>query len=58
MTALITLNKRLSPLQIDADTGHDVTLRDVLTAALLSNLTIKISHAGHGIYKMEITTGR
>jgi len=45
LSALITLNKNLSPLQLDAYKGDSVSLRDVLTSSLVSNLPIKISAA-------------
>ncbi len=44
LSALITLNQKLSPLQLDAYmTGEKISLRDVLKSALVNNLPIKIS---------------
>ncbi len=43
LSALITLNQRLSPLQLDAYSGDKIGLRDVLKSALVNNLPIKIS---------------
>jgi outer membrane protein TolC len=43
LSALITLNKNLSPLQLDAYSGDKISLRDVLKSALINNLPIKIS---------------
>ncbi len=45
LTALIRLDKKLSPLRLDASSEHDIGLREVLSTALANNLTIKISHA-------------
>jgi len=45
LSALITLNKNLSPLQLDAYKGESISLRDVLTSSLINNLPIKISAA-------------
>ncbi|MBS1993191.1 MAG: TolC family protein [Cyanobacteria bacterium SZAS LIN-3] len=45
LSALITLNKNLSPLQLDAYKDSSISLRDVLTSALTNNLPIKISAA-------------
>lgn len=45
LSALIRLDKMLSPLQLDASSQKDIGLREVLSQALANNLTIKISHA-------------
>lgn len=42
LTALIRLDTRRSPYQLDADSEAPVTLRDVLVTALDSNLALKI----------------
>jgi outer membrane protein TolC len=44
LTALITLEKHRSPYDLDADSSAKITLHDVLTTALLSNLDIKIAN--------------
>jgi outer membrane protein TolC len=44
LSALISLNQKLSPLELDAYTlGDKISLRDVLKSALINNLPIKIS---------------
>jgi outer membrane protein TolC len=43
LSALITLSKTLSPLQLDAYSDSKISLRDVLKSALVNNLPIKIS---------------
>jgi outer membrane protein TolC len=45
LSALIRLDRKLSPLQLDAFSSKEIGLREALTTALASNLTIKISQA-------------
>lgn len=44
LAALIRIDERLSPFQLDAGSQAEVGLRDVLKAALAGNLAIKISN--------------
>ena len=44
LTALITLEKKRSPFDLDADSSTQVTLRDVLKTSLEANLPIKIAN--------------
>jgi outer membrane protein TolC len=43
LSALITLNDKMSPLALDAYTGNEISLREALRLALANNLPIKIS---------------
>ncbi len=45
LSALIRLDKKLSPFQLDAGSQKEIGLREVLSSALANNLTIKISRA-------------
>lgn len=45
LSALIRLDKKLSPFQLDAGAQKEIGLREALASALSNNLTIKISHA-------------
>jgi len=51
LSALITIDRRLSPLQLDADRQSEINLHDVLVVAMNDNLPIKISGAETGIAK-------
>lgn len=42
LSALITLNSKMSPYQLDADSGKGITLKDTLQSALQNNLDIRI----------------
>ncbi len=53
LKALIQLNARMSPYQLDADSASPVNLRDVLKFALSNNLPIKISHADSQLSKWQ-----
>ncbi len=44
LTALITLNRDLSPLRLDAQSESEMNLSDVVKTALSNNLAIKITH--------------
>ncbi len=45
LSALITLDQRMSPIQLDARSGAEISLHDVLLTAMANNLPIKISQA-------------
>jgi outer membrane protein TolC len=45
LSALITLDQRMSPIQLDARSNIEVSLHDVLMTAMSNNLPIKISQA-------------
>jgi outer membrane protein TolC len=49
LSALISIDRRLSPLQLDADRQSEINLHDVLLVAMNENLPIKISQAETGI---------
>ncbi|MGH9548867.1 MAG: hypothetical protein ACRD3W_05795, partial [Terriglobales bacterium] len=53
LTALITLDQKRSPYDLDADSQAAITLREVLQTALASNLDIKISQADSDIRKWK-----
>lgn len=53
LSALITINKKLSPYELDAASQTDITLSDVLKTALEKNLPIKISQANVGVEKWQ-----
>lgn len=45
LSALITLDQRMSPIQLDAASNIEVSLHDILMTAMANNLPIKISQA-------------
>jgi outer membrane protein TolC len=56
LTSLIRLDRRLSPLQLDANLVQEVNLKDILQTALLNNLAIKISASNMAISKWNYIT--
>lgn len=48
LSALITLNSKMSPYQLDAGSAREIGLRDTLLTALGNNLDIKIFNAQTG----------
>ena len=45
LSALITLDDRMSPIQLDARSAEQISLHDVLMTAMVNNLPIKMSQA-------------
>jgi outer membrane protein TolC len=53
LSALIRLDSKMSPYQLDADTNKNITLRETLTTAMSNNLTLKISRADSTTKKFQ-----
>lgn len=53
LKALIQLDSKLSPYQLDAESERPFSLRDALVTALDNNLTIKISHSNQESSKWQ-----